>query len=62
VNLYEQQAANRRKTWLIMAGFVAFLLVLGAGFDSLYLDLGGYAPIGSFVALCVGSVSALATY
>jgi heat shock protein HtpX len=62
VNLYEQQAANRRKTWLIMVGFVGFLLILGLGFDAFYLDLGGYVPIGSIAALAVGSVSALVTY
>jgi len=29
MNLYEQQAANRRRTWLIMLAFVAFLAFLG---------------------------------
>src|SRR5262249_59711793 len=61
-NLYEQQLANRRKTWLIMAGFVAILLVIGIGFDALYLDLESPVPIGSIAAVALGSVSALATY
>jgi heat shock protein HtpX len=62
MNLYEQQAANRRKTWLILAAFVAFVLALGVGFDAFYLGNGGYAPIGSVTGLAVGSVSALAGY
>ena len=63
MNLYEQQRANRRRTWLIMTAFVAFLFLLGLGFDTFYLDTGGgFVPIGSIVALGVGSVSALASY
>lgn len=63
MNLYEQQTSNRRKTWLIVAVFVAFLFVLGLGFDLFYLDVGGgFVPVGSFLALGVGSVSALASY
>ena len=63
MNLYEQQTANRRKTWLIMFAFVAFLFVLGLGFDTAYLGgLGGSIPIGSILALGVGSVSAVASY
>ena len=65
MNLYEQQASNRRTTWLIMIAFVAFLLVLGLGFDAFYLGAaagGGYVPIGTLAALGVGSVSAFASY
>ena len=63
MNLYDQQRANRRKTWLIMAAFVAFLLVLGLGFDTLYVgDLGGVVPVGSILALGVGSVGAVSSY
>ncbi len=63
MNLYEQQTSNRRRTWLIMAGFVAFLFLLGAGFDAFYLGTaGGYVPIGSIVALGVGGVSSLVGY
>lgn len=63
MNLYEQQSANRRKTWLVMFAFVAFLFVLGLGFDTFYLgEAGGYAPIGSLLALGVGSISALVSY
>ncbi len=63
MNLYEQQALNRRRTWLIMLAFVAFLFVLGLGFDAFYMgEAGGAVPIGSVAALGIGSVSALASY
>jgi heat shock protein HtpX len=46
-----------------MIAFVALMLVLGAGFDSFYLGMaGGYVPIGTIVALGVGSASAMASY
>src|SRR4051794_13618577 len=46
-----------------MIAFVAFLLVLGLGFDAFYVGAaGGYVPIGSIAAVGVGSVSALASY
>jgi heat shock protein HtpX len=63
MNLYEQQTANRRKTWLIMLAFIGFLLFLGAGFDALYIGAaGGFVPVGSLLALAVGSVSASVSY
>ena len=63
MNLFEQQTANRRRTWLIMAAFVAFLFVLGAGFDTFYVGgAGGGFPIGSVIALGVGSISAVVSY
>src|SRR4051812_34550665 len=63
MNLYEQQSANRRKTWLIMLAFIAFLFLLGLGFDTFYLgEAGGFFPIGSVLALGVGSISAAASY
>jgi heat shock protein HtpX len=63
MNLYDQQSANRRKTWLIMLTFIAFLAFLGFGFDAFFTGMtGGYVPVGSVLALGVGSVSALASY
>ena len=63
VNLLEQQASNRRRTWLIVGAFVAFFAFLGYGFDRFYLGAGGApVPIGTLVALGVGSISALAGY
>jgi heat shock protein HtpX len=63
MNLYEPQASNRRRTWLVMTAFIAFLFLLGFGFDMFYVNAGGgHVPIGSVLALAVGSVSALASY
>jgi heat shock protein HtpX len=63
MNLYEQQQSNRRKTWLVMLAFVAFFLILGAGFDAFYLGAGGgFVPVGSVIALGVGSASAAVSY
>ena len=63
MNLYEQQAANRRKTWLIMSAFILFLFFIGAGFDVFYMgEAGGFVPVGSLLALSVGSVSSLLSY
>jgi heat shock protein HtpX len=63
LNLYEQQASNRRKTWLVMLAFVAFFLLLGFGFDAFYLGTaGGGFPVGSVIALGVGSISAAVSY
>ena len=46
-----------------MVVFVAFLLFLGYGFDRFYLGGGEVPfPIGTFSALCVGTVSAWSSY
>src|SRR5207248_1559702 len=46
-----------------MFAFVAFLFLLGLGVDTFYLgEAGGVVPVGSLLALGVGSVSALASY
>jgi len=46
-----------------MFAFVGFLVVLGLGFDTFYLGgVGGNVPIGSIVALSVGSISAVTSY
>jgi heat shock protein HtpX len=56
MNLYEQQAMNRRRTWLVMAAFIALLLVVGVGFDAFVMGQGQvFAPIGTIAALAVGS-------
>ena len=63
MNLYEQQTSNRRKTWLIMLAFIGFLFFLGAGFDGVVLGSGGgVVPVGSLLALTVGSVSSAVSY
>jgi heat shock protein HtpX len=63
MNLLEQQVSNRRRTWLVMALFVGFLVLLGYGFDRFFLGIEGVPiPLGSIVTLGVGSVSAIASY
>jgi heat shock protein HtpX len=63
MNLFEQQTSNRRRTWLIMAVFVGFLLVLGAGFDIFILGQNGVPfPFGSLLGLGVGGLSAWTGY
>lgn len=55
MNLYEQQTLNRRRTWLVMAVFIALLVVVGAGFDFFILGEGqGFVPFGTFLALALG--------
>ena len=63
MNLFEQQASNRRRTWAVMAVFVAFLFFLGYGFDRFYLGGGAMPfPVGSVIALTVGGLSASSSY
>jgi heat shock protein HtpX len=55
MNLYEQQALNRRRTWLVMAAFIALLLVVGIGFDTFVMGQGlVFVPIGTVAALAIG--------
>jgi heat shock protein HtpX len=61
MNLYEQQVSNRRRTWIVMAVFVAFLFFLGYGFDIFYLGVGPY-PVTGLVALAIGAISAVAGF
>lgn len=56
-NIYQQQAKNRRMTWLVMLGFSLFLAFLGFGFDALYLGTVSsdvFFPVGTVLALLVG--------
>lgn len=56
MNIYEQQAANRRRTWLVMAGFIAFLAILGAGFDLFIIGDGRFfAPVATSLAVAIGA-------
>src|SRR5512138_311277 len=64
VNIYEQQAANRRNTIVVMIVFTLFLGFLGFGFDLFVLGYGaepGHGiplPISTCAALLFGGVSA----
>jgi heat shock protein HtpX len=60
-NIYEQQAANRRNTLVVMILFALFLGFLGLGFDVFFLGFGSGGvgfPIGTIVALIIGAWSA----
>jgi heat shock protein HtpX len=55
VNLFQQQAANRRRTWLVMAMFIALAIFIGAGLDLYVLGQGGrFIPVGTIAALAIG--------
>lgn len=55
MNLLEQQAANRRRTWAVMAVFVALFVVIGAGVDLFIVGQGEtYLPVATLAALAVG--------
>ncbi|MDH3252025.1 MAG: M48 family metallopeptidase [Ignavibacteria bacterium] len=56
-NIYEQQAANKRKTFLVMVLFVLFLGFLGFGFDTFFLQAA--VPLGTVMALIIGAGSAV---
>jgi heat shock protein HtpX len=64
VNLYEQQTLNRRRTILVMVGFVAFLAFLGFGLDFAYFSTQGDAPIPivTTIALLYGGGASLYSY
>lgn len=54
MNLLEQQASNRRRTWLVMAAFVAIVVFIGAGVDLFIVGNGEtFVPVASLVALGV---------
>jgi heat shock protein HtpX len=61
-NIYEQQAHNKRLTFIIMIVFMLFVALLGVGFD-VYLQGGAFSgqgvPIGTVTALLVGFGSSL---
>lgn len=65
LNLYEQQRRNRWATVWVMAGLIGLLVFLGWGFDvAIYQPSNGgvFFPIGTFIALVVGGISAGSSY
>jgi len=64
INVFESVEANKRKSWLVMAGFVAFIVVAAAiiakgiaayyGYESTGLELTGIALIISGVMSFAG--------
>lgn len=55
-NIFEQQAANKRNTIIVMMLFTLFVGFLGFGVDAFVL--GTRVPIATFIALCIGAGSA----
>ena len=71
MNIYEQQAANRKTTAIVIAVFILFFIFLGLGFDFFYLGYGGWTgsaeaapdgyqagsplPFGTILALLIAS-------
>jgi heat shock protein HtpX len=56
-NIYEQQAHNRRMTWMVMGFIIIFFTFLGLGLDYFYLgflDGNNDIPIATIV-ICIGS-------
>ena len=47
LNLFEQQASNRRKSWWLVAGFFVFFLWLGLGGDLVLYLASREAPLGA---------------
>ncbi len=60
-NIFEQQSHNKRATLGVMIIFTIFLGFIGFGFDAFYLhsiDEDVFFPIGTFIALVFGGISA----
>jgi heat shock protein HtpX len=63
-NIYEQQAENKRMTFLVMLGFVLFLAFLGFGFDYFFLGAfegNSFLPVGTLIAVVVGTTMAISS-
>jgi len=60
-NLFQQQARNRRITWLLITGFIVLLGILGLGFD-LFVSGTFPIPVAGMLAAVAGGVSAWGAY
>jgi heat shock protein HtpX len=60
INLYDQQRRNVRRTWMVLFGFVLFLVFLGLGADAFLYGsgVGPGIPVATLGALCLGGFSA----
>ncbi|HVO23331.1 MAG TPA: M48 family metallopeptidase [Candidatus Margulisiibacteriota bacterium] len=66
VDFYSRQALNRRRTWLLLAGFVLFFLLLGLGLDTVW---GGFLsargeplPLATLGTLGLAAAMSLSAY
>ena len=60
INLYDQQRRNVRRTWMVLFGFVLFLVFLGMGADAFLYGsgVGPGIPVATLGSLCLGGFSA----
>jgi heat shock protein HtpX len=62
LNLLEQQEANRRRTWQVIAVLIAIVMIAGAGIDFLFVGHGQYyVPVATLSAAAFGGGSAWLT-
>jgi heat shock protein HtpX len=59
MNIYEQQAKNKRFTWAVIAGFVVLFIFIGAMFDRYYAN---GIPVFTLIALGFAGASSYASY
>jgi heat shock protein HtpX len=57
--VYDQVTANKRRSWLLVAGFVAFVALVAAAFTYL-IGYGG--PVGVVIALLIAGVTSFLSY
>jgi len=64
-NIYEQQAHNRRMTWLVMSSIILLFAFLGLGFDYFYLgvfsDNGFNFPVVTVITIIFSVIFAFST-
>ena len=56
--MYEQVRQNKRRSVLLILGFVALVVALGAATNVLF----GYGPVWVVIALVIAAISAFAAY
>jgi heat shock protein HtpX len=58
MNIYEQQAKNKRFTWAVIAGFIVLFIFIGTMFDMVYTGV----PLFSIIALIAAGFSSYMSY
>src|SRR4029453_18062223 len=57
--VYDQVAANKRRSWLLVAGFVVFVAVVAVAFTYL---IGSGGPVGIVIALVIAAATSFVAY
>lgn len=57
--MFDQVVSNKRKSWLLVAGFVVFVLVVATAFTFL---MGAGGPVGFVLALSIAVVASVGAY